>query len=74
MQDSGRTMPVLHVVRPGLEWVPLPSAARVHQQVYRNPCPKELTLRNPYGMLRDHVWSWRRSLCIRELSSQDTGA
>jgi uncharacterized protein YbgA (DUF1722 family) len=32
------------------EWVPVPSAAWVHQQVYLHPYPKEL-------MLRDHVWS-----------------
>jgi hypothetical protein len=28
------------------EWVPVPSAAWVHQQVYLNPYPKELMLRN----------------------------
>jgi uncharacterized protein YbgA (DUF1722 family) len=28
------------------EWVPVPSAAWVHQQVYLHPYPKELVLRN----------------------------
>jgi hypothetical protein len=28
------------------EWVPVPSAASVHQQVYLHPYPKELMLRN----------------------------
>jgi uncharacterized protein YbgA (DUF1722 family) len=28
------------------EWVPVPSAAWVHQQVYLHPYPKELMLRN----------------------------
>jgi uncharacterized protein YbgA (DUF1722 family) len=31
------------------DWVPVPSVAWVHQQVYLNPYPKEL-------MLRNHVW------------------
>jgi uncharacterized protein YbgA (DUF1722 family) len=28
------------------DWVPVPSEAWVHQQVYLNPYPKELMLRN----------------------------
>ncbi len=36
------------------EWVPVPSAAWVHQQVYLHPYPKEL-------MLRNHVWDQRRT-------------
>jgi uncharacterized protein YbgA (DUF1722 family) len=28
------------------DWVPVPSAAWVHQQVYLHPYPKELMLRN----------------------------
>jgi uncharacterized protein YbgA (DUF1722 family) len=28
------------------DWVPVPSAAWVHQQVYLQPYPKELMLRN----------------------------
>jgi hypothetical protein len=36
------------------DWVPVPSAAWVHQQVYLHPYPEEL-------MLRNHVWDQRRT-------------
>ena len=50
------------------DWVPVPSVAWAHQQVYQHlhPYPKELRLRN-------HVETRRRSLWIRRLSNQDRG-
>jgi hypothetical protein len=53
------------VSAPVLDRVPVPSAVWAHLLVYLRRYPKEL-------MLRNHVWTWGRSLCIGRLSDQDT--
>ena len=42
----GRALSAALNRHPVPDWVPMPSAAWVHQQVYLNPSPKELKLRN----------------------------